>query len=232
VPRVVTDVPEDLRGRCIPSALPARDFTVELTTAEPWPGGEVAGRVVRRGDRHDPRPFTVTLAIRAAWLEVSPERVGQQRFNLATPFTYRTRRMPIWLERTVLEQSVTVAGLAAGNWVAFRFQLAEDAPRAFEATFAAVRYEVIARRRRAVGNAAASVPLLVLAERDEPVIRIETTPLGRWRLLEWRAAGETDTVAGPVSVQYSPRKSEEMPLPGEDREAESLRRVHRPAWPA
>jgi hypothetical protein len=77
----------------------------------------------------------------------------------------------------------------------------------------------------------ASLPLLVIERRDEPCIRIEHTPIGEWRLKEWRSELEQGFATAHVSVAFEPRRLADMPLPGEDREAELLRRTGRVASP-
>jgi hypothetical protein len=59
-----------------------------------------------------------------------------------------------------------------------------------------------------------------------PVVRIETTPIGSWRLLEWRSERETGGSGGPCSVAFEERRPEDMPLRGETREEELARRLH------
>ena len=86
------------------------------------------------------------------------------------------------------------------NWLHFSIELPPDLPRALEGTFVAFRWRVAASRRRRVGHDTASPPLLLLEPRPLPVIRVETSPLGTWRLLEWRAEDERDGTAEPCTV--------------------------------
>jgi hypothetical protein len=113
------------------------------------------------------------------------------------------------------------------NWRRFAIHLPADLPCAFEGTLCAVRYTVEASRPRRLGRAVASLPLLVLEERSDPVVRIERTPVGEWRLFEWRDPATADFVFGPVAVAFEQRAPGDEPLPGEDRDAEILRRTGR-----
>ena len=70
----------------------------------------------------------------------------------------------------------------------------------------------------------ASLPLLLVEPQDQPVVRVETSPIGTWRLLEWRSENDVGGSAGPCSVTYEARRPEDLPLPGETREAELVRR--------
>jgi hypothetical protein len=222
--RLITNVPDDLHGRGIRPAVDARDFGVELITAEPWSGGLIEGRVHARGGRHDPRPIAIKVICAAAWLDVDPGRVGQRRRPFSGFYDARARRVPVWFDKPVFEQEVVIGQLGRANWLPFTIRLTDDALRATEVTFAAVRYEITASRPRKLGHSEASVPILLLPERSDPVVRVETTPLGSWRLLEWRAPEESDVVAGPISISYEPRRDDEMPLPGETRDDEYHRR--------
>jgi hypothetical protein len=75
-----------------------------------------------------------------------------------------------------------------------------------------------------MGRETTSRPLIVLEPRTEPIVRVETSPLGSWRLLEWRAPNERDGAGGLCSVAYEQRRPEDMPLPGETRLQELARR--------
>ena len=94
----------------------------------------------------------------------------------------------------------------------------------------AFRYVVEASRSRALGRSLAALPLVIVEQRSEPVIRVETTPIGTWRLLEWRADGEQDATAGPIEVRFEPRVAgRHAARPGETRDDEILRRTGRVA---
>jgi hypothetical protein len=162
----------------------------------------------------------------AAWLDVPPQLVGKKRLlSWSSYWDIRSRAVPVWLDEEVFLDRVEVGPLDEENWRQFSFLLPDGLPRALEGTFVAFRWRVEARRRRVVGNDLASIPLLVLEPRTIPVIRVETTPIGTWRLLEWRSEFETDGEGGPCSVSYEERHSEDMPLPGETREKELARRT-------
>ena len=87
------------------------------------------------------------------------------------------------------------------------------------------RWQVAASRPRRIGRETASLPMLLAEPRTLPVVRIETSPLGHWRLLEWSSEEEREGAGGPCSVVYEERRPEDMPLPGETREAELRRRA-------
>ena len=75
----------------------------------------------------------------------------------------------------------------------------------------AFRYTVEAVRPRAVGRSLSAVPLILVEQRSDPVVRVETTPIGTWRLFEWRSDGECDAHVGPISVHFEPRALADMP---------------------
>lgn len=229
---VVLSIPGELMGRGIaPPGLP-RDFRISLDAAEPWGGGTISGRVERMSDARSPRPLAVTVACQAAWIDIAPQLVGQgPKFSVGMFYELRQRRRGIWLDETLHEQRVEVEPLAEANWQRFAFTLPSDLPRAFEGTFCAFRYTVSATRRRTVGSTLAIVPVIIDEQRDEPIIRIETTPIGTWRLIEWRAADEVAAAHGSVAVEYAARKSDDLPRPGETRDEELLRRVGAAASP-
>jgi hypothetical protein len=58
-----------------------------------------------------------------------------------------------------------------------------------------------------------------------PVVRVETSPIGTWRLLEWRSEADVGGVGGGCSVAFEARRPGDLPLPGETREAEIVRRT-------
>jgi hypothetical protein len=220
-----TDIPRELEGRMIGHAVVAQDFTVSLDTAEPWPGGVIEGRVERRKGRGDRHPITVGVHCRAAWLDVAPQLVGQKPvFRASSYWDLRTRGLPVWLDEEIFTETIELDPLDEANWRHFSLALPADVPRAFEGTFVAFRYRVEARRPRAIGHAESSVPLLILEPRTLPCIRVETSPLGSWRLLEWRCEADRDAGGGGCSVSFEERRPEDAPLPGETREQEIRRR--------
>ena len=162
----------------------------------------------------------------AAWLEVAPQLVGRKRLLSWTTYgDIRNRRVPIWLDDEVFRDRIEVEPLEEANWHPFLFELPVSLPRAVEGTFVAFRWRLEARRARLIGGEVASLPLILLEPRDAPVVRIETSPIGTWRLLEWRSEHETPASGGPCSIHYDERRSEDMPLPGETREKELARRA-------
>jgi hypothetical protein len=226
-----TGVPEEFAGRGIPPPTDARGFRLSLDVAEPWAGGTIDGRVESIADRPaNPRPLTVTVSCIAAWVDVAPQLVGRAGYGLGTAYELRARSRPIWLDDLVYRDHVQLEPLdGSANWRRFSFTLPDFVPRAFEGTMCAFRYTVEAFRPRALGRAFSALPLLLVEQRREPVVRVETTPIGTWRLLEWRADGEMDAEAGPVKVSFEQRAEADLPKPGESRDDEILRRTGRVA---
>jgi hypothetical protein len=222
---LLTSVPDDLRGRGIAPPREAAGFRISLDVAEPWGGGAVAGRVERSGEKAEPHPITVVLRCDAAWLDLPPQLVGQKRFwRLDTYWELRMRAVPIWLDDGVWAGAREVGDLAGANWRHFDFAVPVELPRAFEGTFVAFRWRLEARRKRLVGWVEASLPLLLRERRTLPTVRVEASPIGSWRLLEWKSEEETGGSGGPCRVHYEDRRPDDMPLPGETREQE-LRRL-------
>ena len=228
---VRTGVPEEFGGRGIPPPTEARSFRLSLDVAEPWGGGTIDGRVESIAGRPgDDRPLTVSVACAAAWVDIAPQLVGRGRLGLASAYELRARARPIWLDEAIFEDHLEVGPLDGSvNWRRFAFTLPSLLPRAFEGTMCAFRYTVEAARPRAVGRSVSALPLVVVEQRREPVMRVETTPIGTWRLYEWQADGEADAHAGPVSVHFEPRAPADMPRAGETRDGEILRRTGRVA---
>ena len=223
---VVTEVPDELRFRGIALPEPAYGFRITLDTAEPWGGGHIEGRVERRGDRHDRRPIAVRVRCLAAWLDVAPQLLGRKRLLSWTTYgDIRNRAVPIWLDEEVFAESAELEPLEQANWQHFAFDLPGELPRALEGTFVAFRWIVEARRSRLVGADVAALPLLIDEPQTLPVVRVETSPIGTWRLLEWRSESDVRGSAGPCSVSYAARKEADMPFPGETRKQELARRA-------
>lgn len=224
-------IPEQFGGRGIPPPTEARGFRLSLDVAEPWGGGTIDGRVEGiQGRPPDPRPVTVSVSCIAAWIDIAPQLVGRGRLGLSSAYELRARARPIWIDELIFRDRVEVGPLdGSANWRRFEFQLPGSAPRAFEGTMCAFRYTVEAERPRAVGRSLAAVPLILVEQRREPVMRVETTPIGTWRLFEWRSEGEGDGNAGPVTVRFEPRALADMPKAGETRDDEILRRTGRVA---
>ena len=74
--------------------------------------------------------------------------------------------------------------------------------RLFEGRVVAVRWRLEARRSRRLGRTRTSIPLLIVEERTEPVVRVETSPLGTWRVSSLRGPAEEALETGPCSVRY------------------------------
>jgi hypothetical protein len=223
---VVTEVPDELRFRGIAPPEPAHGFRISLDMAEPWGGGHIEGRVERRGERHDRRPISVRVRCLAAWIDVAPQLVGRKRLLSWTTYgDIRNRAVPIWLDEEVFKEVAELGPLDEPNWLHFAFDLPGELPRALEGTFVAFRWIVEARRSRLVGGDVAALPLLIDEPQTLPVVRVETGPIGTWRLLEWRSESDVGGSAGPCSVSYEERKEPDMPLPGETRKQELVRRA-------
>jgi hypothetical protein len=203
---LLTDVPDELAWRGIERPRRARSFALSLDRAEPWAGGRIAGRVESRAEGRAGRAVTVSATSKACWIDVAPELVGQRSFLRPTAFwSLRMRGVPIWLDERVWLDRLEVGDLAEANWRPFTLEVSPEAPRAFEGTFVAFRYELEARRPGRLQPEVASVPLLLVEARTVPVVRVETSPIGEWRLLEHRSEGETAGAGGGCSVHYEPR---------------------------
>jgi len=222
---LVTEVPDELRFRGIEPPQEGRGFAIALDEAEPWGGGRIEGRVERRRGRRDRRPVLVDVCCNSSWLDVAPQLVGRKRvLSWSTYGEVRNRALPIWLDDEVFRARVDVGPLEDANWRHFSFDLPAGLPRALEGTFVAFRWRIEARRSRRLGTDLASLPLLLLAPQSLPVVRVETSPIGTWRLLEWKSEEDLGGSGGPCSVAYDERRPEDMPLVGETREAELARR--------
>ncbi len=220
-----TDIPDELRFRGIEPLQEARGFAITLDEAEPWGGGRIAGRVERRRERRDRRAVLVDLCCHASWIDVAPQLVGRKRLlSWSTYGDIRNRAVPIWLDDEIFRARVDVGPLDDANWRHFTFDVPDGLPRALEGTFVAFRWRVEARRARRLGSDLASLPLLLVATQNRPVVRVETSPIGTWRLLEWRSTEDVDASGGPCSIAFEERRPEDMPLAGETREAELARR--------
>jgi hypothetical protein len=221
-----TDIPDQLQFRGIEPPHGARAFTIALDRAEPYGGGRIEGRVERARSGQDARPISVQVRCTANWLDVAPQLVGKKRIlSLTTWWDLRTRAVPVWLEEDFFTEQLEVGALTDANWHEFAFLLPDGLPRALEGTFVSFRWRVEARRPRRVGSDTASLPLLIQEPQTLPIVRIETSPIGTWRLLEWRSEAEIDGSGGPCAVEYAERHTEDMPLPGETRDAELARRT-------
>jgi hypothetical protein len=223
---VVTEIPDELRFRGIDPPELAQGFQITLDRAEPWGGGHIEGRVERRGEGRDRRPIVVRVRCLATWLEIAPQLVGRKRlFSWSTLGDIRNRAVPIWLDEEVFADGVEVGTLEQANWQPFAFDVPAELPRALEGTFVAFRWKIEARRPRMIGGATAALPLLIREAQTLPVIRVETSPIGTWRLLEWRSEADVGGSVGPCSVAYEDRQKDDMPFPGETREQELGRRA-------
>ena len=225
---LTTNVPDELLGRGIEPPLRARGFSLSLDVVEPWGGGTIEGRVEAREGSHNSHPVTVTAQCRSNWLDLPPQLVGQKPFwRIGTYWDLRMRMLPIWIEQEIWLDRLELGDLSEANWLHFQFTLPAELPRAFEGTFIAFRWRVSASRRRPIGRDTSSLPLILLEPRDQPIVRVEQSPLGQWRLLEWRAEAERDASGGQCSLAYEARRPEDMPLPGETPQQELVRRTSR-----
>jgi hypothetical protein len=223
---LLTDVPDQLRFRGIEPPLEARGFGLSLDEAEPVGGGRIAGRVERHNQRRDRRPVSVEVRCDAAWMDVAPELVGRKGiFSWSAYGEIRNKFVPIWLDEEVFSTQLDAGPLEEANWRHFEFDLPEELPRALEGTFVAFRWRITARRPRRVGSEQASLPLLLVEPQTLPVVRVETSPIGTWRLLEWRSEADVGGTGGACSVSFAARRPTDLPLPGETRETELARRT-------
>jgi hypothetical protein len=221
-----TEVPEELRFKGIEPPKDAHGFGIMLDEADPWGGGRVAGRVERLHQRRDERPVLVDVRCDAYWMDVAPQLVGRKGLlGWTTVAEIRNYHVPIWLDEEVFTERLDVGTLEDDNWRHFSFDLPEALPRALEGTFVAFRWRVVARRSRRIGHEEASVPLLLIEPQNLPVVRVETSPIGSWRLLEWRSEHDVGASAGGCSIAFEDRRPDDLPLPGETREAEHVRRM-------
>lgn len=223
---LLTDVPESMAGRQIMPAQYARGFAISLDAAEPWGGGRVEGRVEVTDGRHDASPVVLSVRCLACWLDIAPHPAGDKRFlHLDAFWELRGRSIPIWIEDEVWLERWELGELGDGtNWLRFGFDLPPELPRAIEGTFVSFRWRIEARRSRRIGHDTTSLPLILLEPRNRPVVRVETSPIGSWRLLEWKADEECEAAAGPCAIAFDERSEADMPEPGETREQEILRR--------
>jgi hypothetical protein len=223
---LVTDVPDPLRFRGIEPPRVAPGFGISLDEAAPEGGGRIVGRVERRNRRRDRRPVVVNVSCYACWMDVAAEFVGRKGiFSWSAYGDMRNKFVPIWLDEKVFRTQTDVGSLEDANWRHFSFEIPDGLPRALEGTFVAFRWRVEAQRARRVGAERASLPLLLIEAQNLPVVRVETTPIGTWRLLEWRSEDDAAGEGGPCSITYEARRPSDLPLPGETREAELARRV-------
>jgi hypothetical protein len=161
-------------------------------------------------------------------MDIAPQFVGRKgMLHWSAYGDMRNRTVPVWLDEELFRVRVEVGSLEEANWKPFSFSLPEDVPRALEGTFVAFRWRIEARRARRIGSEVASLPLLLDEPQVLPVIRVETTPIGSWRLLAWRSERDVDASGGPCSISYETRSPADLPLPGETREAEFARRAGR-----
>lgn len=223
---LLTAVPDSLRFHGIEPPLEARGFAITLDQAQPRGGGRIAGRVERRNRRRDLRSVIVEIRCDACWMDVAPQFVGRKGLlSWSALGDMRNRFVPVWLDDELFRDRLDVGPLEDANWRQFSFELPDGLPRAIEGTFVAFRWRVEARRERRLGAETASMPLLLIEPQDLPVVRVETSPIGTWRLLEWRSEDDVGGSFGRCSITYEARRRGDLPLPGETRDAELARRA-------
>ena len=202
---LLTDVDKPLWGRSIEMPRHAANFRLVLDTAEPWGGGQIGGRVeASKPGRGGSYVVSVTCA--AAWLDCPPpSKSGGPGRSPGPALSYVLMHgigIPIWLDQQLWSCETDLGQLGDSNWLPFAFDLPANLPRAFEGTFVAFRWRIAAHRRRPVVRAVTSLPLILREDRHLPTIRVETTPIGTWRLRDSRNEAEVESAAGECSVCY------------------------------
>jgi len=216
---LVTVVPESLRFHGIEPPKYVRGFEIALDEAEPEGGGQIVGRVERRSRRADRRPVMVDVRCEACWMDIAPQFVGRKGLLHWSAYgDMRNRSVPVWLDEELFRARFEVGTLEEANWRPFSIDLPDGLPRALEGTFAAFRWRIEARRARPVGSELASLPLLLDEPQDVPVVRVEATPIGTWRLLAWKSEHDVGASGGPCSISYEQRHPDDLPIPEEERE--------------
>ena len=159
-------------------------------------------------------------------MDVAPQFVGRK--GMLTWSAYgdmRNKFLPVWLDEEVFAEQLELGPLEDVNWQRFEFDLPDGLPRALEGTFVAFRWRIEARRARRVGSELASLPLVLIEPQTLPVVRVERSPIGMWRLLEWRSEHDVGADGASCSIAFESRRPEDLPRPGEDRDAEQFRRA-------
>ena len=200
---LLTDVDKPLWGRSIESRRSSASFRLVLDAAEPWGGGRIEGRVESRKARRSGR-YVVSVTCSAAWLDRAPPSAGRTG-AAASNLLMHGIGIRIWLDEQLWADRADLGELSGENWLPFAFDLPAELPRAFEGAFVAFRWRIAARRRRAVGHAETSFPLILREDRPLATVRTETSPAGTWRLNDTRSDAERDTAAGGCSVRYEDR---------------------------
>jgi hypothetical protein len=199
---LLTDVDRPLWGRSIEAPRGSASVRIVLDRAEPWGGGRIEGRVEsvkgRRGR------YLVSVTCSAAWLDCAPSSAGATR-AAASNLLMHGIGVRIWLDERLWTGEADLGELPGENWLPFAFDLPAELPRAFEGAYVAFRWRLAARRRRAVGYAETSFPLLLREDRPLPTIRTETSPTGTRRLSDTRSDAERDTSGGTCSIRYEDR---------------------------
>lgn len=204
---LVTDVDQSLWGRSIEPARRSGSFQLVLDVAQPWGGGRIEGRVESRKPSGS-GSYDASVTCSAAWLDCAPPPKNQRGMSPGSVLTNLLMHgigIRIWLDEQVWSARADLGELSGQNWLPFAFDLPRELPRAFEGTVVAFRWRVAARRRRAIGHAEVSLPLVLREDRSLPTVRYETTPIGTWRLNDVRSAGESDAAGGGCSVRYEDR---------------------------
>ncbi len=203
---LVTDVDKPLWGRSIEPARRSASFGLVLDTAEPWGGGRIEGRVESRKPDQRGR-YLVSVTCSAAWLDcAAPKgRTGKSAGTMMTNLLMHGIGIRIWLDEQLWAGGADLGELSGENWLPFSFDLPAELPRAFEGSFVAFRWRIAARRRRALGHAETSFPLILREDRALPTVRIETSPIGTWRVNDERSEGEHDFAGGSCSIRYEDR---------------------------
>jgi hypothetical protein len=119
------------------SSFPGRRMHLELSLAELYGGGRIAGRVHR--DR-DVAPGALVARVRCIESWRASPRPG--RWLLMS----RTRAIPVWRQVVRFEEATELEAFDEAHWRGFSFDLPDRLPPAVEARTVAWRYEVEVRR--------------------------------------------------------------------------------------
>jgi len=203
---VVLDVDRPLWGRSIEPARRSASVQLVLDAAQPWGGGRIEGRVESR-KAHQGGRYVVSVTCSAAWLDCAPPNAqgGTSVATVGSNLLMHGIGIRIWLDEQLWAAEADLGELSGENGLPFALDLPAELPRAFEGAYVAFRWRIAARRPRAIGHAETSFPLILREDRPIPTVRIETSPVGTWRLSDTRSNAEHDIAVDGCSVRYEDR---------------------------